>query len=618
MHFRFAALLCTLCAALLLQRGARADDTDPSVVVDNFIQHYVVATDGSYRLTVDHAKTIAQQRAVQVHSQYYISYNRSLDEVSGIAAYTRKSDGRRVVVAPDRILDQQEAVSADAPMFQDTRMKVIVFPEIEVGDQLVVHYVLRRHTALFPGHFEDLSLSQFYKNRQFHLIYDMPASLPLHADAAGFEPVPITSAPGRKRYRWHYLNGPNARMEHDSVSYLDYGKRLAVSTFAGYPAFAQAYAARARGAAPPDGPVAVLATALTANLTDPRARVLALSDWVRRNIRYVAVYVGPGGVVPHDPATVLANRYGDCKDHAALLEAMLAAIGVDSSAALVNAGNAYRLPRVPTLGVFNHVITYVPALDLYLDSTAESIAAGFLPSRVMGKPVLLAKTGAVMRTPALQAEHNRTLTRFGVHRDGRSDFSIIKITSGAIAEPYRQAVRDTPLAERKLFVQQMLAGLGQKGEGLFEPGKVDGTDDEYRMRITGNSHNFADLPGPTALATSFSFWGGMGESLFAFAQESERTQDFMCPAIDTEDDTGFAFAKGIRIIALPKSVTLRDRYFTYHANYQRRGNSVTVKRRVLFRHDAMVCSAADYRRMQPVLERILRDLKSQVIIAASR
>ena len=86
---------------------------------------------------------------------------------------------------------------------------------------------------------------------------------------------------------------------------------------------------------------------------------------------------------------MLANRYGDCKDHAALLEALLAAAGIDSTGALINSDNAYRLPRVPTLGVFNHVITYVPSLDLYLDSTAESIAAGYLPSSDLGKPVLL-------------------------------------------------------------------------------------------------------------------------------------------------------------------------------------------------------------------------------------
>ena len=616
MTFRYTAALLLLAHGLLLQAQAHADDTDPSLVIDCFIQHYIVNPDGSYALTVDHAKTIAQQRALQPHSQYYISYNRTLDDVSGIVAYTRKPDGRRVPVTPEHIKDQQESASVDAPMFQDTRMKVLVFPDVEVGDQLVVRYVLRRHTPLFPGHFEDLSTSPFYDNRQFHLIYDMPASMPLFADAVGFDAVPIISPAGRRRYQWHYVNGANDRIEHDAVSYLDYGKRLAVSTFADYAAFARAYAARASSQAAPAASVAALAASLTQGIADPRARVLALSDWVRRNIRYVAVYVGPGGVVPHPAATVLANRYGDCKDHAALLEALLAAIHIDSSAVLLNNGNAFRLPRVPTLGVFNHVITYVPALDLFLDSTAESIAAGFLPSRVMGKRALLARSGLFIGTPSLQAEQHRTRTRFSVQRSGRSHFTIHKTAGGAIAEPFRQAVRDTGQAERRLFVQHMLQGLGQKGEGVFDAGRLDETGDVYRMAINGHSDNFAELPGPTGLATSFNFWGGMAESLFAFAQESQRTQDFICPAIDSEDASEFVFSPGIRIIAIPPSVALQDQHLRYRARYQRRGNRVTIKRAVQFRHPGMVCSSATYRAMQPVLQRILRDLKSQLIITA--
>ena len=273
---------------------------------------------------------------------------------------------------PEQIKDQQEAASSDAPMFQDTRLKIVVFPEVAVGDKLAVHYVIRRNTPLFPGQFEDLSSSQFYLNRQFQLIYDMPASMPLYADADGFAPMAAASAPGRKVYQWQYENGDNARIEADSVSYLDYGKRLAVSTFADYPAFARAYDARARDKAEANPAIAALALDLTRELTEPRAKALALADWVRKNIRYVGVYIGAGGVVPHAAATVLENRYGDCKDHASLLEALLAAVGIDSSGALINSGNAYRLPKIPTLGVFNHVITYVPSLDLYLDSTAET------------------------------------------------------------------------------------------------------------------------------------------------------------------------------------------------------------------------------------------------------
>ncbi|WP_426207543.1 DUF3857 domain-containing transglutaminase family protein [Massilia sp. TWP1-3-3] len=607
-------LLAVLFCLLYSLRAGAADDTDPSLVIDSYVQQYTVATNGGYRMTVDHAKTIVQARAVQEHSQYYISYNRALDVVETIDAHIRKRDGRRVPVASAQIKDQQEAVSSDAPMFQDTRLKIIVFPGIEAGDQLVVHYVVRRHTPLFPGHFEDLSFSRSFANPHFQLIYDMPASMPLYADAVGFAPVQLASAPGRKRYQWHYIDGPNPRIEDGSVSYLDYGKRLAVSTFPGYGAFARAYDARSAGQARVTPAIAALAAQLVAHLPDPRARALALSDWVRKHIRYVGVYVGPGGVVPHAAAMVLAKRYGDCKDHAILLESLLRAAGIESSAALVNSGNAYRLPATPTLGIFNHVITYVPALDLFLDSTAESIAAGYLPMGVMDKPVLLAKTGTLTRTPSRQPERNRSFTWFAIDKDGRSSFSMAKINAGAVAEPYRQAVRDTKEADRRLLVEQMLQGLGQRGEGVFDAGKLDDSGDEYSMRLSGNSDNFASLPGPVGLPTSFNFWGGLGETVVAFGQERARTQDFVCPAFDTEEETGFTFPDGIRIIAMPRPVALHDANLDYSARYTLRGNVVVAQRRATFRHDGMVCTAAEYQRMQPLLNSMIADLKSQVII----
>jgi transglutaminase-like putative cysteine protease len=616
MLYRYCALLLIYCLFCWAPASARDTGTDPAVVVDRYIQHYVVESDGSYQLSVDHAETIVQQRALRAHGQYAISYNRTLDEVLSLEAWTQKPDGRKVTVQPGQVQDQQEAASGagEAPMFQDTRLKVVVFPEAAVGDQLVVRYVLRRKTALFPGHFEDLSFAPFYLNKNLLLIYDMPAAMLLRADAVGFVPVPGDSPPGRRRYQWRYVNGDNQRLEAGSVNYLDYGKRLAVSTFPDYAAFARAFRVGAAGMARPSPAIGALARQLTAGLPDTQSRALALSEWVRHNIRYVGVYVGPGGVVPHPAATVLANRYGDCKDHAGLLEALLAAVGIESTSALINSGNAYRLPDAPTLGVFNHMITYVPGLDLYLDSTADSVSAGYLSSTLLGKPVLLLKTGTFAMTPILQPERNRTTTWFDIRRDGRSSFRLSKTASGAIAEPYRTALRDSRQAERDAFVQRMLQGLGQKSRGVFDASPAVGAGDEVRIAFSGTSEGFLDLPGPSALATTYDSWGGLADAVAGLAEESERRQDYVCPAIDHEDETGFRLPKGVRILALPKSVNLMDGGITYRASYTRRGNEVKVQRRLTFRHGRATCTPADHRAMQPALDRIVRDLRSQIVV----
>ena len=612
---RCAAALALSLAACCAARAADTG-TDPALVIETFAHAYVVNADGSYTLTVDDVRSIALERAVGPHSQYYISYNGTLDEIGAIDAYTEKPDGRRVAVRPEHIMEQQEPASTEAPVFQDTRVKVVVFPDVAQGDRLVLHYVVKRLGALFPGQFDDLSSSQFFLNKAFSLSYDLPADMPLYADAVGFEEIALASPPGRRRYQWRYQPGENQRLETDSVSYLDYGKRLAVSTFADYAAFAQAFQRGARDKAVVTPAIAALAARLTADRPEPRARALALSDWVRKNIRYVGVYIGPGGVVPHAADAVLAQRYGDCKDHAVLLEALLAAVGIDSGAALINSGNVFRLPKVPTLGIFNHMITYVPSLDLYLDPTAGAIAAGYLPNQDLGKPVLLVKSGQLAATPATQTERTRNRVVVQIGKSGGSLFRVVKTGSGALAEPYRQAIRATRPAERDLLLGRMLQGFGQRGHGVFDAGRLDGDGDEYQMVFAGASDNFVNLPGPAAIGTAFGFWGGIGETVSALAQEKERRQDFICQASDSEDDAGFAFAPGVRILALPKALKLQQGPLAYHADYTRKGNTVLVRRRLRFAPDAMVCTAADYQRLRPLLEQMLRDLKSQIVVQA--
>jgi len=579
MMLRCIVMLCLLLWPLLGLQPACARDTG----VERHVRHFVVEPSGAYLLTVEQTRTIAQRDALHDDARYEIDYNQALEDIIAVEAYTEKADGRRLAVQPHQIRDQQLAAPIDDPRLKNTRVKIVVFPDVDVGDRVAVCYVVRRHTPLFTGHFEDLSSARPQRQRNFRLVYDMPATMLLHADAAGFVPTTPADLPapaaGKRRYAWRYLDGDNARIEAGSVSELDYGKRLAVSTFADYAALARAYQDRSGARAVPDDAVAALAVRVTGDLAEPRARAIALSDWVRRNVRYVGMHFSPGGVVPHAAASVLANRYGDAKDHATLLVALLASAGIDSTVALVNNGNAYQLPAVPTLGVLNHAIVYVPSLQLYLDSTADSVAGGFLPAALLGKPAVLTRSGEFAMLPVFQQAHSQTLTQFTIQSDGSSRFTVTRTGSGALAEPYRN---------------------------------VPGGDAAISSR--GASNGFTQPPGSARLATTYDLKGSLGDAVFAFTQEPERHQDFVCPAIDAEDEVRFHLPTRSRVLALPRATHVDDANFAYRSRYAQRGALVTVQRQLKFRHTAATCTPDDYRRMWPALERMLRDLRSQVVV----
>src|SRR3982750_3322319 len=70
--------------------------------------------------------------------------------------------------------------------------------------------------------------------------------------------------------------------------------------------------------------------------SDPATRVAAVLRLVQRQVRYLGGEIGAGTHAPSAPDLVYARRWGDCKEKALLMVAMLHALGVDASPALVN------------------------------------------------------------------------------------------------------------------------------------------------------------------------------------------------------------------------------------------------------------------------------------------
>ncbi len=618
MTFHAYGRLCAAALCLLNLGAAQAKDdgSDPSITIEREVQSNVINADGSFVLTEDFAVRLNEDRAVKANGQRSIGYNSTLETLEIVQAYTEKPDGRKVAVQPDQIKDQQERQSADAPMFQDTRVKVVIFPEVAVGDRLVMQVRRTRATALFPGQYDDLTVAPFNPSKQFTLIYDLPAGMTLNADAVGFEASHPAAATGRTIYRWDYVPADKARIEQGSVSYFDYGQRLAVSTFADYAALARAYEAGAAGKTAATPRIKALASKLTTGLSDPRAKAFAIDDWVRQNIRYVAVYVGAGGVVPHAADTVLDNLYGDCKDHVALMEALLDAAGIESTPALINLGNSYKLATAPTLGLLNHVITYVPGLNLYLDSTAQPIAPGYLPLVELDKPVVLTKPASLGHTPASQRSEVGNTLDVVVTPGGAGDFVSASTTTGWATDLNRFVFRNLKAADRDAFVERLLKAHGRKGSGTLDLGDLSATGDRYEVKMTGHIDELLDLPGPVGLAAISSFAGGIAQNAVGFISEKERTQPFTCLSGSADEQASFRFPKEIRVVAVPKPVSVNAAHLEYTADYQQQGDTLRIRRHYRFDHAGAVCSPDEFQALRAGLDAMTRDLRAQIIVEA--
>jgi transglutaminase-like putative cysteine protease len=110
--------------------------------------------------------------------------------------------------------------------------------------------------------------------------------------------------------------------------------------------------------------------ALTAPVPTPLDKMRALADFLQRDIRYVAISLGIGGVQPHPATEVFKHRFGDCKDKATLLSSMLKEIGVDSYYVIINTERGeVTTVTPPHIGGFNHAILAIRLPDGVSDSS---------------------------------------------------------------------------------------------------------------------------------------------------------------------------------------------------------------------------------------------------------
>ncbi|KRA82614.1 hypothetical protein ASD76_00480 [Altererythrobacter sp. Root672] len=123
---------------------------------------------------------------------------------------------------------------------------------------------------------------------------------------------------------------------------------------------------------PATGPLRVEVERIREASPDPVARAEAALKLVQGRIRYVALAMGSGGLVPTDAEQTWARRYGDCKAKTALLLAILGELGIEAQgvAVSVDAGDIVS-KRIPSIGAFNHILVRakIGGRDYWLDGT---------------------------------------------------------------------------------------------------------------------------------------------------------------------------------------------------------------------------------------------------------
>jgi transglutaminase-like putative cysteine protease len=617
-------LLLAVFLACFLVPASGAEDVEaaqPSTLVSD-VHVFVVAEDGS--LTEDDETTLQANTPSGIGdiAQRYIWFDKSTSTIDIEDAYSISADGVKYVVAPDQIREIQEPRSAGAPTFADGRFKAVIFPAVGTGSMVHLRVHKTQSKAVIPGQFDYFVEPSRGPVQSQKLIFDLPDGKTLYADARGYMAVPPVTRDGRTRYEFDYSRTYYNRIEAGAVGYVQYGDRLMVSTFPDYKSFAASYRDAAIDPTASDPAIRDLAQSLTRNDASAREKAATLYDWVRHNIRYVSLFLGQSPAVPHKAADILANRYGDCKDYVALYGALLAAVGIESEPALIGLGAVYVLPLVPGYGAaaINHIITWLPGLGIYADSTASGIEFGYLAPAEMDRPALLVGDGTLTRTPSTQPLSRTARLQIEVAPDGSASFAAQVEDGGRSAGPERANLQHATQERRKQVADSRLHATGLRGTASLTASDLDASGTPLTTTLRGTLDNVVWPTGTTALPALTTLSGGIATQVENLLAERVRTQPFVCTGGEFDEVAQLVLPKTVRVTDVPTDASIADGFLAYSSRYifDSTTNVLQAERHLRANFGKQVCSPAEFAVMQPALKRIERDTRSQIIVKATQ
>jgi tetratricopeptide (TPR) repeat protein len=364
----------------------------------------------------------------------------------------------RVITSDNVVHLLDEKTISDAPakesqdnVFSDRRVLRAPLPAVAPGS-LVEEEQTSKETAPFFG---AGSVERFYFGssvavQHTRLVLDAPASLPLRYEAHLLPDLKPQreEADGRLRVTFDYgLLDAYDEVELDLPSDVPAYASITFSTGDSWQRIAEDYG-KVVDKQIAGGDLKALVGKLIAGKGSRDEKAAAIVQYLDREVRYTGVEFGESTLVPHTPGETLARRYGDCKDKASLLVAMLRVANLPAYIALLNAGSREDVaPDLPGLGMFDHAIVYVAGSpDLWIDATDEYARLGEIPNVDQGRLALIVRpeSSALIQTPVDSSADNLLLERREIFLAENGPARIVETSQphGSAESSYRRSYAD--------------------------------------------------------------------------------------------------------------------------------------------------------------------------------
>lgn len=394
MHTLLAAIVLLALPSPAAARWASRVDADATRTTSTW--SYDVHKDGTYSFTVEESVLINSEAGRQAHGTGTVTYNAQASKFKLLSAAVEVG-GKNVAVQPMHIEDR--SVASEAVGFDAEHQVTIAFPRVAVGALLKMKYRIDVKEVPFPGSFtnyieygvggiEDQASTVVIKS-------DLPLRYKLN------DPTQALVATETKEGKRQVLTIRQVKPVYSQV--VDEGDRvfqplslftsLAVSSLENYEPLATSVAKdyeKVLNSKIPEALADIVTVAKQAKSLPDAADIV--TSMLSERLRYMGDWRPTrGSYIPRPLATIATTQFGDCKDFAATVTALLRASGFQAHVAWVDRTEwPSELGPLPA-AEFNHAIVRAEEGKkvYWLDGTNPTSFARYIPDDLIDRAVLI-------------------------------------------------------------------------------------------------------------------------------------------------------------------------------------------------------------------------------------
>jgi transglutaminase-like putative cysteine protease len=577
-----------------------------------------IREDATFTQHVEFQYKILTQEGVNNSASIPLVYFSDRQKFKLLEAYTLKANGQKIPLLAENIQIQKGLAQGDLSVsYQNFINQVLRFSDVTIADSIYISYESETLIPLYSGQYVDfqrIALSNTWDGAR--ITYRYPKNMVLQFAQSGFtETKSNTDTYSENTY--NLGKTPSKNLESQGLNSWKEMPYIQVSSFADAAAMAAAYRITESTKKTISPQLQALADEITAGIIEPRDQLKALYDWMGKNIRYVAVYYGQGGFIPHSIEEILKNRFGDCKDQTLLLQTLALAKGIEAHTVMIFADTLnYITPPLATTGNYNHVIVYAPSLNLFVDPTAaSSIRFGDLPIVDMSKQVLSVKDGTFLTTPSPSAEKDtlHRASKWNIDADGNVTVELVHTATGRIQNDIIALRKSINREKESTWLKTQMRQSGLEGDGSIRFSSTNGVVDGARMTLRYTIKSaFTEEQGAVPLVFVYGGPIHFFTASQSYLHSQARKQDYFCPPMTVKDTFDIAWAGDFEFI-LPKDTAFSNDLYRWYSKYIKTEKRLHVERELIVGSTSVVCAGDKYLHHKETFAKIDRAIKAQIL-----